>query len=211
VNVHAKSCLTPEPLGALRSEDKGQAGACPDRTRAIPCTVRASLLPDSLRRVDSNRDSNSSDQRQAAATATAHNARTIRANLRFVRPEKQTVEDQRRFAATVAKTVAKPLNNTRRTWTTLEYRPSPRPVTDGPGRCAHPYGSDGPDTKHGRAVRLNDPEIARSADRERPRRAVRRWPRSGWGLARRCCRGLLSGDPAGEEHGDQCDYGEHRQ
>ena len=41
VNVHAKSRLTPEPLRPLRSEDKGQAGACPDRTRAIPCTVRA--------------------------------------------------------------------------------------------------------------------------------------------------------------------------
>jgi len=27
--------------------------------------------------------------------ATAHNARTIRANLGYVRPEKQTVEDQR--------------------------------------------------------------------------------------------------------------------
>ena len=40
-------------------------------------------------------------------------------------PEKQTVEDQCRSAATVAKTAAKPLNNTRRTWTTLEYRPSP--------------------------------------------------------------------------------------
>ena len=25
----------------LRSETKGQAGACPDLTRAIPCTVRA--------------------------------------------------------------------------------------------------------------------------------------------------------------------------
>ena len=41
VNVHAKSCLTLEPLRTLRSEDKGQAGACPDRTRAIPCKVRA--------------------------------------------------------------------------------------------------------------------------------------------------------------------------
>ena len=41
VNVHAKSRLTPEPLRTLRSETKGQAGACPDRTRAIPCTVRA--------------------------------------------------------------------------------------------------------------------------------------------------------------------------
>jgi hypothetical protein len=41
VNVHAKSRLTPESLRALRSEDKGEAMACPDRTRAIPCTVRA--------------------------------------------------------------------------------------------------------------------------------------------------------------------------
>ena len=41
VNVHAKSRLTPEPLRTLRPEDKGQAGACPDRTRAIPCMVRA--------------------------------------------------------------------------------------------------------------------------------------------------------------------------
>ena len=41
MNVHAKSRLTLEPLRTLRSETKGQAGACPDRTRAIPCTVRA--------------------------------------------------------------------------------------------------------------------------------------------------------------------------
>ena len=41
MNVHAKSRLTPEPLRTLRSETKGQAGACPDRTRAIPCKVRA--------------------------------------------------------------------------------------------------------------------------------------------------------------------------
>ena len=27
--------------GAPRPETKGQAGACPDRTRAIPCKVRA--------------------------------------------------------------------------------------------------------------------------------------------------------------------------
>ena len=51
---------------------------------------------------------------------------------------KRRVGDQRRGAATVAK----PLNSTRRTWTTLEYRPSLRPVTDGPGRFAHSYGSD---------------------------------------------------------------------
>ena len=67
-NVHAKSRLTPEPLRTLRSEDKGQAEACPDQTRAIPCKVRVGLLPDGLRRVDSNGDSNSNDQRQAAAT-----------------------------------------------------------------------------------------------------------------------------------------------
>ena len=41
VTVHAKSRLTPEPLRTLRPETKGQAGACPDRTRAIPCTVQA--------------------------------------------------------------------------------------------------------------------------------------------------------------------------
>ena len=39
VNVHAKSRLTPEPLRTLRPETKGQAGACPDRARAIPCTA----------------------------------------------------------------------------------------------------------------------------------------------------------------------------
>jgi hypothetical protein len=40
-DVHAKSRLTLEPLRTLRSETKGQAGACPDRTRAIPCKLRA--------------------------------------------------------------------------------------------------------------------------------------------------------------------------
>ena len=40
VKVHAKSHLTLESLRTLRSADKGQAEACPDRTRAIPCTVR---------------------------------------------------------------------------------------------------------------------------------------------------------------------------
>jgi hypothetical protein len=41
VSVHAKSRLTLEPLRTLRSETKGQDGACPDRTRAIPCKVWA--------------------------------------------------------------------------------------------------------------------------------------------------------------------------
>jgi hypothetical protein len=61
--------LDPGALRTLRSETKGQAGACPDRTRAIPCTVRVGLLLDGPRRVDSNGDSNSSDQRQAATTS----------------------------------------------------------------------------------------------------------------------------------------------
>jgi hypothetical protein len=43
VNVHAKSRMTPELLRTLRSEYKDEAGACPDRTRAIPCTVRAAM------------------------------------------------------------------------------------------------------------------------------------------------------------------------
>ena len=41
MNVHAKSRLTPEPLRTLRPETKGQARACPDRTRTIPCKVQA--------------------------------------------------------------------------------------------------------------------------------------------------------------------------
>ena len=52
VNVHAKSRLTLEPLRTLRSETKGQAGACPDLTRAIPCKVRVGLLQKGLRRLE---------------------------------------------------------------------------------------------------------------------------------------------------------------
>jgi hypothetical protein len=41
---------------------------------------------------DSNGDSNSSSQRLTAATGdSAHNSRTIRANLAYARPEKRTV------------------------------------------------------------------------------------------------------------------------
>ena len=74
--------------------------------------------------------------------ATAHNTRTIRANLGYVRPEKQTIEDQRRSAVTVAKTVAKPLNSTRRV-DDSGISAQPTTVTDGPGRLAHSYGSEG--------------------------------------------------------------------
>jgi hypothetical protein len=62
VNVHAKSRLTPESLRTLRSEDKGQAGARPDRTRAIPCTVRV------VTRTAADSNGDSSSQRQASAT-----------------------------------------------------------------------------------------------------------------------------------------------
>jgi hypothetical protein len=75
--------------------------------------------------------------------AAAHNSRTIRADWGYVRPEKQTVGDQRRTATTVVNTLAKPLDSVRCTWTTLEYRPSSRLVMDGLGRCAHSYGSEG--------------------------------------------------------------------
>ncbi len=60
VNVHAKSRLIPEPLRTLRSEDKGQAGACPDRTRAIPCTVRTVTRTPT--------ESDGSSQRQTSAS-----------------------------------------------------------------------------------------------------------------------------------------------
>ena len=69
MNIHVKSRLTPEPLRTLRSVDKGQAEACPDRMQAIPCKVTAvARLPVGLRQADRNRDSNSSDHRQAVAT-----------------------------------------------------------------------------------------------------------------------------------------------
>jgi hypothetical protein len=48
-NVHAKSRLILEPLRALRPEIKGQAGACPDRTRAIPCKPRAVTMIRNIR------------------------------------------------------------------------------------------------------------------------------------------------------------------
>ena len=60
----------------------------------------------------------------------------------YVRPEKQTVEDPP-LGGDCSNTVAKPLDNARRTWTTLEYRPSAQTATDGPGQCAHSYGLEG--------------------------------------------------------------------
>jgi hypothetical protein len=48
----------------------------------------------------------------------------LRASLGYVRPEKQTVEDQGRSAATAANTAAKPLDNACPEWTAVECPPS---------------------------------------------------------------------------------------
>jgi len=97
----------------------------------------------------------------------------------------KTVEDQRRSIAIVAKTVAEPLDGARRTWTTLEYWPSLRPVKDDPGRVAHSYGSEGWGLSPHSAKRPSDaePNCARFRDVKgrcipRPRR-----PRSSAGAS----------------------------
>ena len=58
--------------GHSGQKTKGQAGACPDRTRAIPCKVRVCLLPDGLRRVDSNGDATAATNGKRQRPATAH-------------------------------------------------------------------------------------------------------------------------------------------
>jgi hypothetical protein len=47
---------------------QGPGGSLPGPDASHPLQGAVALLPDGLRRVGSNRDSNSSDQRQAAAT-----------------------------------------------------------------------------------------------------------------------------------------------
>lgn len=46
-------------------------------------------------------------------------------------------------AATAANTAAMTADNARQVWTTPEYRPSAQTTVDGPGRCAHSYGTEG--------------------------------------------------------------------
>ena len=58
--------------------------------------------------------------------------------LTSARPSGKARRPSRTDPANVANTVAKPLDRARRTPTTLEYRPSPRPATDGHGRCESP-------------------------------------------------------------------------
>jgi hypothetical protein len=92
------------------------AGACPDRTRAIPCKVRA------------------------------------------VTGKVPITEDRSRPAKTVAETVAMTADNACSMRTTLECRPSTETAMDGPGRCAHSYGSEahskprGQRSRHGHSV-----------------------------------------------------------
>ena len=97
MNVHAKSRLLLEPLRTLRPETKGQAGACPDRTRVIPCKVRVGLLPTACAELTATVTATAATNGKRQRPATAHNARTIRSNLGYVRPEKQAVEDQCRL------------------------------------------------------------------------------------------------------------------
>ena len=130
VNVHAKSRLTLEPLRTLRSETKGQAGACPDRTRAIPCKVRA-------------------------VTAKSSNDRGSSS------------------ASTVAKTVAMTADNACSVRTTLECWPSTETAMDGPGRCAHSYGSEGQGHVPTRA-RPSPPRVHQQA--ELSRLQPNKWP-----------------------------------
>jgi hypothetical protein len=96
VSVHAKSCLTPEPLRTLRSETKGQAAACPDRTQAIPCKLRGRLLPMACAELTATVTATAAANGYQQRPVTAHNARTIRANWGYVRPEKRKVVRRRR-------------------------------------------------------------------------------------------------------------------
>jgi hypothetical protein len=62
-----------------------------------------------------------------------------------VTPQDAYASDEDRSGAlvTAANTTAKPLDNPCPVQTTLECRPSTRTTTDGPGRCAYSYGSEG--------------------------------------------------------------------
>ncbi len=62
-------------MRTLRSEDKGQAGACPDQTRAIPCTVQA--VTGSLAAM-----TNRGARRSMSRRSTSRIARPVRGRLR---------------------------------------------------------------------------------------------------------------------------------
>ena len=63
------------------------------------------------------------------------------------------------LGVTAANTAALTADNTCQLWTTVEYRPSARTAVDGPGRCAHYYGSEG------RARRVPDQAVDRGSSR----------------------------------------------
>src|ERR1700748_3074350 len=83
----------------------------------------------------------------------------------YVRSEKRTVEGLGRPAAaaahTAATTAAKPLDNTRSGLTAVECRPSAATTVDGPGRCAHSYGSEGWVSSPSERVQVTGPLLLR--------------------------------------------------
>ena len=85
-NVHAKSRLTPEPLRTLRPEDKGQARACPDRTRAIPCNVRSACYRISRAELTAKVTATAATTGKQQRPATVQDARAICANWGYAGP-----------------------------------------------------------------------------------------------------------------------------
>jgi hypothetical protein len=126
-HLHAKSRLI---LGCLcgHSGQKTRARREPARTGRGPSPATCgpacywTVCAELTATVTATAATNGKRQRPA----TAHNTRTIRGNWGYVRPEKQTVEDQRQGAVTVACTVAKPLDKARPMRTTVECPSSTR-------------------------------------------------------------------------------------
>jgi hypothetical protein len=79
------------PLRTLRSETKGQAGACPDRTRAIPCKVRVACSRTACAELTATVTATAATNGKRQRPATAQVTRTIRSNLAHVRPEQRKV------------------------------------------------------------------------------------------------------------------------
>lgn len=113
-------------------------------------TLSHSYLPSQLR--DDNYEHDSNVDRQPLPVTYEHPPTLApdRPNGQIARPENWKVGNQSANVATTAKPAAIPLDNTRHRWTTLEDRPSRWITPDGPGRFAHYYGSDAPDTNQGR-------------------------------------------------------------
>ena len=102
----------------------------------IPSSYRRRYDHPSHIRITSSPGRSAATNGHQSRPATAHNARTIRANLGYVRPERLPVEDRRRTAATAANTAAKPMDNAGPGWTAVKCRPSTQTAMDGPRRLA---------------------------------------------------------------------------